>query len=96
MAGVQVLRISLINWPAAAYWRFKQNRVLTEASVEPLGLVLPVDAQVVDGHARQHDQQADATHQGLGVEREDQQEAPEQQADDRPHQADLQDTSTSS
>ena len=70
--------------------------MLTEASVEPLGLVLPVDAQVVDGHARQHDQQADATHQGLRVEREDQQEAPEQQVDDRPHQADLQDTTTTS
>ena len=66
--------------------------MLTKASVEPLGLVLPVDTQVVDWDARQHDQQPDATHQGLRVEREDQQEAPEQQVDDRPHQADLQDT----
>ena len=68
--------------------------MLTEASVEPLGLVLPVDAQVVDGDARQHDQQADATHQGLRVEGEDQQEAPEQQVDDGPRQTDLQDTPT--
>jgi len=65
--------------------------MLTDAAVEPLGLALPVDAQVVDGDAGHHDGQPDAAHQGLWVQAEHQQEAPEQQVDHRPHQADLQD-----
>lgn len=65
------------------------NTCRTDDGVEALGLVVPVDAQEVDGHAGQHDGQADAAHHGLRVQREDEQEGPEQQVDDGPDQADL-------
>lgn len=61
----------------------------TDEGVEALWLVVPVDAQEVDGHAGEHDGQANATHHGLRPEGEDEQEGPEQQVDDGPHQADL-------
>jgi len=66
-----------------------ENAGLTDDGVEALGLVVPVDAQEVDGHAGQHDGQADAAHHGLRVQGEDEQEGPEQQVDDGPDQADL-------
>ena len=62
---------------------------LTNEGVEALWLVVPVDSQEIDGDASQHDGQADATHHGLGVEGEDEQEGPEEEVNDRPYQADL-------
>lgn len=50
---------------------------LTNEDIEALRLVVPVDSQEVDGDTGQHDGQADATHHGLRVQREDEQEGPE-------------------
>lgn len=61
----------------------------TDEGIKALGLVVPVDSQEVDGHASQHDGQASATHHGLRVEGEDEQEGPEQEVNDWPDQADL-------
>lgn len=52
-------------------------------------LVVPVDSQEIDGDASEHDGQADAAHHGLRVEREDEQEGPEDEVNHRPNQADL-------
>lgn len=62
---------------------------LTNEGVEALWLIVPVDSQEIDGHAGQHDGQANATHHRLGVEGEDEQEGPEEEVNDRPYQADL-------
>lgn len=62
---------------------------LTNKCIETLGLVFPVHAQEIDRDTSKHDGQANATHHRLRVQREDQQEGPEQQVDDRPHQTDL-------
>lgn len=65
---------------------------LTDEGVKALWLVFPVDSQEIDGDASQHDGQAGATDKGLGVKGEDEQEGPEDEVNDRPNQADLQDT----
>lgn len=64
-------------------------RHLTNEGVEALWLIFPVDSQIIDGDASQHDGQADATHHGLRVKGEDEQEGPEEEVNDRPNQADL-------
>lgn len=61
----------------------------TNEGVEALGLVVPVDPQEVDRDSSQHDSHAEATHHRLRVQREDEQEGPEQQVDHWPHQAHL-------
>lgn len=65
---------------------------LTDEGVKALWLVFPVDSQEIDGDTGQHDGQADAADNGLGVKGEDEQEGPEDEVNDRPNQADLQDT----
>lgn len=65
---------------------------LTDEGVKALWLVFPVDTQEIDGDAGQHDGQADAADNGLGVKGEDEQEGPEDEVNDRPNQTDLQDT----
>lgn len=62
---------------------------LTNKCIKTLGFVFPVHAQEIDRDTSKHDGQANATHHRLRVQREDQQEGPEQQVDDRPHQTDL-------
>lgn len=66
---------------------------LTDEGIKALWLVFPVDSQEIDGDASQHDGQADAANNRLGVKGEDEQEGPEDEVNDRPNQADLQDTS---
>lgn len=56
-----------------------------------MGLIFPVDSQEVDGDASQHDGQADAANHRLRVKGEDEQEGPEDEVNDGPDQADLQD-----
>lgn len=62
---------------------------LTNKSVKALRLVVPVDSQEIDGDASEHDGQADAAHHGLRVKGEDEQEGPEDEVNDRPYEADL-------
>lgn len=64
---------------------------LTNEDIEALRLVVPVDSQEVDGDAGQHDGQADATHYGLGVQRKDEQEGPEDEVNHGPDKANLKD-----
>lgn len=61
----------------------------TDEGVKALRLVVPVDSQEVDRDAGEHDGQAGATHNGLRVQGEDEQEGPEHEVNDRPYQADL-------
>lgn len=63
----------------------------TNEGVETLRLVVPVDSQEIDWDTSQHDGQADATHHRLRVKGEDEQEGPEDEVNDGPNQADLQD-----
>lgn len=62
---------------------------LTNKAVKALGLVVPVDSQEIDRDTSQHDGEADAAHHGLRVKREDEQEGPEDEVNDRPYEADL-------
>lgn len=62
---------------------------LTNECVEALWLVVPVDSQEVDGDTGQHDGQADATHHGLRVQGEDEQEGPEDEVNHGPDKANL-------
>lgn len=52
-------------------------------------LIIPIDSQEIDGDSSQHDGQADAAHHRLRVQREDEQESPEDKVNDRPYKADL-------
>lgn len=89
--------LSFLCAPAAtAFSRINHNTELlaqvchfTNKGVEALWLIVPVDSQEIDRDAGQHDGQASATHHGLRVKREDEQEGPEDEVNDRPYQADL-------
>lgn len=61
----------------------------TNKSVKALWLVVPVYSQEIDWDTGEHDGEADAAHQGLRVEGEDEQEGPEEEVNYRPYQADL-------
>lgn len=69
-------------WKGSGIW-------LTNEDIKALWLVVPVDSQEVDGDAGQHDGQADATHHGLGVQGEDEQEGPEKEVNHGPDKANL-------
>ncbi len=62
---------------------------LTDSNIKTPWLVFPVHPQEVHRDACQHDGQTDTADHGLRVEREDQQEGPEQQVDHWPYQAHL-------
>ena len=61
----------------------------TYECVNALGLVVPVNTQEVNRDASKHYGQANSTHNGLRVQTEKQEEGPEEQVNDGPHQADL-------
>lgn len=70
------------------------TRQLTNEGVEAVRLVVPVDSQEIDGDPSQHDGQANAAHHRFRVQREDEQESPEDEVNNRPEEADLEDKNT--
>lgn len=63
---------------------------LTNKGVKALGFVVPVNSQEINRDPSQHDGQANTTHHGLRVQREDEEEGPEEEVNNWPNETDLQ------